>query len=155
MTFLVTIHQHRIHYLDDILGQSLNKVKKHNTMQTYIDGFIFPIRQTHILQYKAIAEQVAQIWKEYGALAYFEFIGDDMSLEGTRSFVDAVAIKEDEAIIFGWVVFPSKEARDDANKKVPLDPRMADLVGPLMDPDKLIFDASRMVYGGFKELVHI
>ncbi|WP_420399779.1 DUF1428 domain-containing protein [Flagellimonas sp.] len=122
-------------------------------MTNYIDGFVFPIAKIHLAEYQKVAEKVAQIWKEYGAIAYFEFVGDDMNLEGTRSFMEAVATKEDEEVVLGWVVFPSKAVRDLANTKVPLDPRMAELVTPLVNPEKLIFDASRMVYGGFKPLV--
>ena len=124
-------------------------------MANYIDGFVFPIPRIYIDEYKLVAEKVAEIWKEYGAIAYFEFVGDDLSLEGTRSFVEAVDAKEDEEIVLGWVVFPSKEIRDLANKKVPTDPRMAAIVAPLTNPEKLIFDASRMVYGGFKPLVQL
>lgn len=122
-------------------------------MTNYIDGFVLPIPKVHLEEYRRVAEKVAEIWKEYGALAYFEYVGDDLTLEGTRSFTEVVGAKEEEEIIFGWVVFPSKEIRDLANQKVPNDPRMAELVTPLMLPEKLIFDASRMVYGGFKPLV--
>lgn len=122
-------------------------------MANYIDGFVLPIPRIYLDDYKKIAEKVAEIWKEYGAIAYFEFVGDDMSLEGTKSFIETVDAKEDEEIVFGWVVFPSREIRDLANKKVPKDPRMKELVEPLINPEKLIFDASRMVYGGFKSLV--
>ena len=86
-------------------------------------------------------------------LAYFEFVGDDMSLEGTKSFIEAIDAKVEEEVIFGWVVFPSKKVRDLANEKVPADPRMTALVTPLFNPERLVFDASRMVYGGFKALV--
>ncbi len=123
-------------------------------MANYIDGFVLPIPKEHVDEYRRVAEKVAAIWKEYGALAYFENIGEDLHLEGTCSFADMVDAKTDEAIIFGWVVFPSKEVRDQANKLVPADPRMTELVSPLTDPSRLIFDASRMVYGGFKALVH-
>tara|TARA_B100000780_G_C21021125_1_gene409265 strand:- start:504 stop:881 length:378 start_codon:yes stop_codon:yes gene_type:complete len=122
-------------------------------MGNYIDGFVFPIQKKHTDAYKAIAEKVAEIWKEYGALAYFEFIGDDLRLEGTRSFTDVIDVSEDEEVVFGWVVFPSKEVRDIANKKVPEDSRMETLVAPLFNTEKPIFDARRMVYGGFKPLV--
>jgi uncharacterized protein YbaA (DUF1428 family) len=64
-------------------------------------------------------------------------------------------MKEDEAVVFGWVVFPSKEVRDRANKQVPEDSRMAELVAPLTDPGRLIFDAERMIYGGFQPLVRL
>ncbi|MEO1448444.1 MAG: DUF1428 domain-containing protein [Bacteroidota bacterium] len=122
-------------------------------MAPYIDAFALPIPRIHLDTYQHIAEQVAEIWKEYGALAYCEFVGDDLSMEGTRSFVDALDTTDEEVVIFGWVAFPSKEIRDDANQKVPVDPRMTDLIAPLVDPDKLIFDAGRMVYGGFRTLV--
>lgn len=122
-------------------------------MTNYIDGFVLPIPRIHLDEYKNVAEQVAVIWREYGALAYHEFIGDDLHLEGTRSFIDAAEVKEDEVVVFGWVVFPSKEVRDSANAKVPNDPRMNELVAPLLLPERLIFDAGRMVYGGFQPLV--
>lgn len=124
-------------------------------MKNYIDGFVFPIPKIYLDEYKKVAEKVAEIWKEYGAIAYLEFVGDDLFLEGTKSFTETIEAKENEEIVFGWVVFPSKEVRDLANRKVPTDPRMSELVTPLTNPEKLIFDASRMVYGGFKPLVQI
>ncbi len=119
----------------------------------YIDGFVLPVPRIHLGEYKRVAEKVAEIWKEYGALGYFEYVGEDLKLEGTRSFIEVVDLKEDEVIVFGWVLFPSKETRELANKQVPNDPRMAALVAPLTDPERLIFDAGRMVYGGFQPLV--
>lgn len=121
--------------------------------ETYIDGFVLPITETNLSQYKDVAIQVAEIWKNYGATAYFEFVGDDMKLEGTRSFTEIVDLKDGEVVVFGWVVFPSKEIRDDANRKVPNDPKMTEIVAPLLDPKRIIFNAERMIYGGFKALV--
>ena len=122
-------------------------------MTNYIDGFVLPIPENHIDEYKKVVTKVAEVWKEYGALSYFEYVGDDMFLEGTKSFIETVNAKENEVIVFGWVVFPSKEIRDIANIKVPKDPRIGELVVPLLSPESPIFDASRMVYGGFKHLV--
>ncbi|MBT8219593.1 MAG: DUF1428 domain-containing protein [Bacteroidia bacterium] len=122
-------------------------------MTTYIDGFVLPIPRIHLNEYQRVAETVAKIWKEHGALAYYEFVGDNQKLEGTRSFMELTDAKEYEAIIFGWVVFDSRKTRDLANERVAADPRMTDLVGPLMDPSRMIFDASRMAYGGFLPLV--
>lgn len=122
-------------------------------MANYIDGFVLPIPQAHLNTYKSAAEKIAQIWKEYGALEYFEYVGEDLKLEGTRSFTEVIDLKENEVILFGWVVFPSKEVRDYANKKVPNDARMAKLVSPLIEPNRLIFDSNRMLYGGFQSLV--
>ena len=122
-------------------------------MENYIDGFVLPVPLIYLNEYRSVAEKVAEIWKEYGALAYFEYVGEDLKLEGTRSFIELVDLKEDEVIVFGWVVFPSKEIRDRANKQVPADSRMTELVAPLTNPKRLIFDAERMVYGGFQPLV--
>ncbi len=122
-------------------------------MANYIDGFVLPIPRDGLIEYKRAAEVVAEIWKEHGALAYHEYVGDDLKLEGTRSFSELVDAEKDEAIVFGWVVFDSREARDLANKKVAADPRMAGLIDPLTDPSRMIFDAKRMFYGGFQQLV--
>ena len=122
-------------------------------MKNYIDGFVLPIPRVYLDEYKKVAEKIAEIWKEYGAIAYFEFVGDDLFLEGTKSFIETLKAKEDEEIVFGWVRFPSKEIRDLANKKIPKDPRMTELLAPLINLNKLIFDGSRMVYGGFQPLV--
>jgi uncharacterized protein YbaA (DUF1428 family) len=119
----------------------------------YIDGFTLPVPRNKLNEYKLVAEKVAAIWREHGALAYSEWVNEDLKLEGTRSFPEMVIAKDDEVIVFGWVAFASREARDIANEKVANDPRMADLVAPLTDPKKLIFDAKRMVYGGFQPLV--
>jgi len=125
---------------------------KENTTN-YIDGFVLPVPRNLLNEYKRVAEAVAEIWKEHGALAYFEYVGEDLKLEGTRSFPELVGAKEDEAIVFGWVVFDSREARNFANERVAADPRMTDLIDPLTDPSKMVFDAKRMVYGGFQPLV--
>ena len=118
-------------------------------MAHYIDGFVLPVARDRLNEYKLLVEAAAEIWKEHGALDYREYVGDDLRLEGTRSFTDLVAATEDETIVFGWVVFDSREARDLANKKVAADPRMADLI----DSSNSGFDAKRMAYGGFRSLV--
>jgi uncharacterized protein YbaA (DUF1428 family) len=118
-------------------------------MAQYIDGFAYPISRAHLDEYRQLVEAVSAIWKEHGALDYREFVGDDMSLPGTRSFTDLVSASEDEVIIFGWVEFESREARDVTNKKVATDPRVAEL----MASSNSGFDAARMAYGGFKSFV--
>lgn len=117
-------------------------------MTNYIDGFAFPISRDHLNEYRHLSEAVAKIWKQHGALAYHEYVGDDMELDGTRSFTDAVKAQKNEAVVFGWVVFDSREARDLANEKVAADPRMVDLV----NASNSGFNAERMVYGGFSSL---
>ena len=118
-------------------------------MAHYIDGFVLPVSRDRLNEYARLVEEVAEIWKEHGALDYLEYVGDDMNREGTCSFTDLVGATEDETIVFGWVVFDSREARDLANEKVAADPRMAELI----DSSNSGFDAKRMAYGGFRSFV--
>jgi uncharacterized protein YbaA (DUF1428 family) len=122
-------------------------------MAHYIDGFVLPVPRNRLSEYKRVVEVVAEIWKEHGALDYWEYVGDDLNRQGTRSFTDLVAATEDETIVFGWVVFDSRETRDLANEKVAADPRMADLIDALIDPSNPVFDAKRMAYGGFQSFI--
>jgi uncharacterized protein YbaA (DUF1428 family) len=118
-------------------------------MAQYVDGFVFPIARDRLDVYRRLAEATAEIWKEHGALDYQEFVGDDLHLEGTRSFVDVVEPAEGDVVVFGWVTFESRESRDQANAKVMADPRMVDL----LESTDSGFDAERMAYGGFARLV--
>lgn len=118
-------------------------------MAHYIDGFVLPVSRKRLDKYKRLVEAVSEIWKEHGALDYREYVGDDLMLEGTRSFTDVVAAAEDEVIVFGWVVFESRAARDLANEKVAADPRMANFI----NSSNSGFEANRMAYGGFQSFV--
>ncbi len=121
-------------------------------MTHYIDGFVHPIPSNRLDEYKRVVVKVAEIWKEHGALDYCEYIGDDLQRESTRSFNEMVNIDNDETVLFGWVVFESKESRDRVNELVAADPRMTDLIQPLLADAKPIFSAHRMAYGGFRTL---
>jgi len=118
-------------------------------MAHYIDGFVLAIPRDRLDEYQRLVKAASEIWREHGALDYREYIGDDLVLDGTRSFTDLVATTEGEAIVFGWVEFESREARDSANRKVAADQRMADL----MNSSNSGFDAQRMAYGGFQSFV--
>lgn len=118
-------------------------------MANYIDGFVFPISRDRLADYTRLAESIAGIWKEHGALTYQEFVSDDLEREGTKSFTDLLTATSEEVIIFGWVEFSSRETRDIANKEVAADPRVPEL----MRLTQTEFDASRMGYAGFKSLL--
>lgn len=115
----------------------------------YIDGFVLPVPRSKLEEYQRQAAAVAEVWKEHGALEYHEFVGDDLQIEGLRSFVETAGASDDEVIVFGWVVFESRESRDLINAKVSSDPRMETLI----DAASSGFDAGRMAYGGFRPLV--
>lgn len=122
-------------------------------MNHYIDGFAFPILKSKVDTYKEIVEKVADIWKEYGALNYQEYVSEGSPMEGTLSFDQVLQANSDECIIFGWLTFDSKEARNIAHEKVASDKRMNDLIQPLLITDHPIFDAKKMAFGGFRSLI--
>ncbi len=61
-------------------------------------------------------------------------------------FKRAVEAEPGETIVFSWIVWPSKAAREEGNRKVMADPRMRP--GPDMP-----FDGKRLIYGGFEPLL--
>ncbi len=124
--------------------------QKEKDMNRYIDGFVIPVPKNRIDDYRLVAEKAAKMWKEHGALDYWECVGDDMDVKDILSFPQLANAKPDETIIFSWVVFESREARDAANAKIFEDPRMKEM----MDASNSIFDCKRMAYDGFNELVH-
>jgi uncharacterized protein YbaA (DUF1428 family) len=97
-----------------------------------------------------VAEKAAVVWKEHGALDYWECVGDDLDVEHMVSFLQLAQAGPDETVVFAWVVFESREKRDQANEKIMADPRIKEM----METDKPAFDYKRMAYGGFRELVH-
>lgn len=124
-------------------------------MPQYIDGYVFPLRRDQVDVYQKAAEQIAKIWREHGALAYKEFLGDDLQMAGTRSFVEMGSLSDDEVVVFGWVAFSSRESRDLAHEKIAADPRMSRLVEPLIDPANTVFNAERMACAGFRPFVSV
>jgi uncharacterized protein YbaA (DUF1428 family) len=113
----------------------------------YVDGFVLAVPRTNLEAYRDLARLAAQVWKEHGALAYVEAEADDVPYGELTSFPRAVLAKEDETVVFAWIVYESREKRDEVNAKVMADPRMK----PGME--KAPFDAKRMIMGGFRTFV--
>ncbi|MEM7479471.1 MAG: DUF1428 domain-containing protein [Planctomycetota bacterium] len=122
-------------------------------MSNYIDGFTFPIPSDRIAEYRKVATAVAEIYREHGALEYVEFIGDDMLREGPRSFPEMVGASEKDSVVFGWISYESRAARDMVNERIESDPRLAELVAPLMDPSSPIFNPAQMAFAGFQAFI--
>ena len=114
---------------------------------TYVDGFLIPVPKEKKEEYRRLAEMAAPIFLEYGALEVVETWGDDLMKGETTDFYRAVKAEEGENVVFSWIVWPSKEARDAGNKKAMADPRFDD-VAPLE-----IFNGKRMIYSGFRTIL--
>jgi uncharacterized protein YbaA (DUF1428 family) len=81
---------------------------------------------------------------EHGALSYVECVADDVPYGELTSFPRAVQAKDGEVVVFSWITYPSREARDAINTKVMADERLKH------DHENTPFDGKRMIYGGFK-----
>jgi uncharacterized protein YbaA (DUF1428 family) len=114
---------------------------------TYVDGFLAAVPTANEDAYRAHAEKAAVVFKEHGALSLVECWGDDVPVGKINSMHTAVLREEHETVIFSWVTWPSKEARDAGWAKIMADPRMQP------DANPMPFDGKRMIFGGFRMIV--
>lgn len=116
----------------------------------YVDGYVIPIPQKNLKDYRRMAQRGAKIWREHGALDYKECVGEDLKqTKWSISFSRMMKLKPGETVVFAYIVFKSRAHRDRVNAKVMKDPRLT--AG--MEDKPMPFDVKRMVYGGFKVLV--
>jgi uncharacterized protein YbaA (DUF1428 family) len=115
----------------------------------YVDGFVLAVPKQNIGAYKEMARRAGEVWKEHGALAYVECIGDDVPYGELTSFPRAVQAKDDEVVVFAWIIYESREKRDAINAKVMEDPRLKDQMSDMP------FDGKRMIYGGFETFLQL
>lgn len=111
---------------------------------TYVDGFVAAVPKEKRDEYLKHAKDCAVVFKEFGALKAVECWEDDVPQGEVTSFPIAVKKKDDEVVVFSWIMWPSKEVRNDGMKKVMEDPRMHPDVNPMP------FDGKRLIYGGFE-----
>jgi uncharacterized protein YbaA (DUF1428 family) len=117
----------------------------------YVDGFVLPLPKRNLKTYRRLATKAGKIWREHGAVDYWECVADDVKAGNVASFPRSVRLKSGETVLFAWIVFKSRAHRDQVNAKVIADPRLADM----MDAKVMPFDTKRMIYGGFKPLVRV
>ncbi|MFW7380855.1 MAG: DUF1428 domain-containing protein [Oligoflexus sp.] len=117
-------------------------------MGKYIDGYILPLPKAKLNEYKKLAELSQKIWLEHGALEYKEWLAEDVKPGKLTSFPQSVDLKDDETVIFAYVVYESREQRDKINAQVMKDPRMNEVT-----PERVPFDGSRLIFGGFEAFV--
>lgn len=88
------------------------------------------------------------IFLEFGAIRVVECRGHDVPDGKLTDFRRAVQAKQYESVVFSWVEWPDKAARDAGMAKFMQDPRVeAAGDGP--------FDGKRMIFGGFKPVVSL
>jgi uncharacterized protein YbaA (DUF1428 family) len=117
----------------------------------YVDGFIIPVPKKKVAAYARMSRKAGKVWKDHGALDYWECVGDDVPYGKRTSFPRSVKVKAGETVVFAWIMYKNRTARDRTNAKVMKDPRLAAMMNLKDHP----FDPKRMIYGGFKALVHL
>lgn len=115
----------------------------------YVEGFVAAVPTSNRDSFRSHAEQVAQAFKERGALRVVECWGTNVPDGEVTSLPMAVQCRPDETVTFSWVIWPSKAARDRGMEDFMSDPRV--------DPDKnpMPFDGRRLCWGGFEVLVDV
>ena len=116
---------------------------------TYVDGFVVPVPKKNLAAYKKISRLCGKVWREHGALDYSEWVADDVKVGKWTSFPRAVKKKPNETVVFAWITYKSRAARDRINARVMADPRLK----AMWDAGNMPFDGKRLIYGGFKNLV--
>jgi len=121
-------------------------------MAKYVDGFVLVVPKDKTEEYKKMAEGGREMWMKHGALEYYECRGDDlvpqeMGGEKPRAFTEMAGVNSGETVWFSFIVFKSKEHRDEVNAKVmaAMNEQMAEYKDMTMP-----FEAKRMAYGGFQ-----
>ena len=116
---------------------------------SYIDAFVAAVPEKAKQAYLDHATTTGEVFKDHGAIEIVETWGDDIPAGEVTSLPMAVQAKPDEAIVFSWIRWPSKEARDLGMPKVMEDPRMSEENAPMP------FDGQRMIFGGFNVILEI
>ena len=114
---------------------------------SYVDGFVLAVPKANLEAYKAQAALGGKIWMEFGAKSYVECVGEDVPYGELTSFPRAVQATDDEVVVFSWVVYENRAARDAIMAKVMADDRLKGQAMP--------FDGARMIYGGFEAFVEL
>lgn len=120
-------------------------------MAKYVDGFVLVVPRGKEADYEEMARQGRDAWMKHGALQYFECKGDDlkqqeMGEEKSRAFAEMAGATAEENVWFSFIVFNSKEHRDEVNQKV-----MEEMNETYKEQTdfEMPTDMKKMAYGGF------
>lgn len=113
----------------------------------YIDGFVAAVPTANREAYMKHAARFAELLREHGAIRLVECWGDDVPDGKLTSFPMAVQKKDDETVVFSWITWPSRAARDEGWAKAMADSRIKE------ETSAMPFDGKRMIHGGFQMML--
>ena len=112
-------------------------------MMKYFQGFVIPVQTGNKQAFLDMANKLAPIFAEHGALRTVECWGDDVMDGKVTDLKKAVQAKDDETVVFSWVWWLDKATCDTASAKMMADERMR--------PDGAMpFDGQRLIFAGFE-----
>lgn len=76
---------------------------------------VIPIPNGKVDEYREIASKAGRIWKDHGALAYREGVGEDIDIQEQVPFPTLAGAKEGETVIFAFIAYKSREHRYQIN----------------------------------------
>lgn len=117
-------------------------------MKGYIDLYLLPVPTKNVAPYRRQATIFGRIAREYGALNYREFMGDDLFPKGVVSLTRAVKLGRGEVLTAAVAEFRSRSHRNQVMKKVLNDPRTKEMM-----KEKPLANMKKMYYGGFNTFV--
>jgi uncharacterized protein YbaA (DUF1428 family) len=119
-----------------------------------VDGYIIPMKKENISKYKRMAVMGKKSWLKHGALDYYECVGDDLRVKKGMGlgFKKMTKMKNNETVIFSFVVFKSRKHRDEVNKAVMSEMKKT-MTKKDMEKMSEIMDMKRFAYGGFQTIV--
>lgn len=114
---------------------------------TFIDAFVAAVPDENREAYRRHCEIADPWFLENGALRVIETWGEDVPKGEVTDLYRAVAAKDGETVVCGFIEWPDKETRDKAMGLM----MSADMVDERFDPEKnpMPFDGKRMIFGGF------
>lgn len=117
---------------------------------TYVDGFLLAVPDANRDAYRQHAAEAWPMFRERGALTMVEGWDDEVPDGTVNSFHTAVLRRPDEAVVFSWINWPDRAARDAAWERVLADPRLE-----RYSPRVVGADLGRMIFGSFVPLVDL
>jgi len=114
---------------------------------SYIDGFVLAVPTAKKEEYLEHARASVPVFKKYGALRMVENWGVDVPGGEQTSFPLVVKAEEDETVVFSWIEWPSKAAREAGMEAAIKDPffQNEDMAVP--------YDGARMIFGSFETIL--
>lgn len=112
----------------------------------YIEGFLAPVPSDKKEEYLEFNRKTAPLFKDIGVARMVECWGDDLMRGKHTDFYKAVDAKEGETVVFSWMEYPDKAARDAAYAKMDNDPRFEALGAMPMDGKRMIFSGFQPIF---------